>query len=194
MRKKSLVVLGVGGIAFFIIGISYFWHLKKVERSIQGDPIRTVMAFMDTLCFTNNLIWNKEALENLVESLKKWKKGEYVRPGVELEKWIEQIEELESPLLLFRNKTLGKGVVAAYTLLNFKSYRVGKTKIKGKEAWIEVEVLEMDPFGLSKLGFKIKPKSKPTPFFLKRYWGKWYIEDIGGVWGRVGKRLERFSQ
>ncbi len=200
--KKIVIFLLV-----LLLGIGGWWkyssYVKTIKESVQGDPAKTVDAFMANVVKISDLIWDKEKRENLTKELKGWlesaEKGKKKPKGIP-----ESLKEYgfkQDPRTLFENERLGKAALSAFAISRYKSYSLGKVNIKGNTAEVELKVLVSDVLGLgtiiSKLGApRQKMKKEPTtiPFTLKKQFHRWYITDIGGIEGRLADAIYRMSK
>ncbi len=82
--KKIVIFLLI-----LLLGIGGWWkyssYVKTIKESVQGDPAKTVDAFMANVVKISDLIWDKEKRENLTKELKGWlesaEKGKKNRKG-----------------------------------------------------------------------------------------------------------------
>ncbi len=200
--KKIVIFLIV-----FLLGIGGWWkyssYVKRIENSVQGDPAKTVDAFMDNVMKISDLMWDKDKRENLTKELKGWmesaEKGK--KKPKEIPEGLKEYGFKQDPRTLFKNERLGKAALSAFAISRYKSYSIGKVNVEGNTAEVELKVLVSDVLGLgaiiSKLGApRPKMKKEPTsiPFTLKKQFHRWYITDIGGTEGKLADAMYRMSK
>ena len=200
--KKIVIFLLIA-----LLGIAGWWkhssYVKTIKESVQGDPARTVDAFMDTVMKISDLMWDKDKRENLAKELKGWmesaEKGKKKPKGIP--EGLKEYGFKQNPRTLFKNERLGKAALGAFAISRYKSYSLGEVRVQGNTAEVELKVLVSDVLGLgaiiSKLGApQPKMKKEPTsiPFTLKKYFHRWYITDIGGTEGKLADAIYRMSK
>ncbi len=189
-----LVILGIG------LGVwwKYSSYVKSIEESVQGDPTRTVNAFMNTVTKLSGLIWNEEEREALLSDIKKWQSAEEGEEEIP-----ESLKEygIENPAPLFKEGEFGKVVASSICLFHFESFSVEETEIEGSNATVEVKFLPLDILGIGKIAAKLgapqrQRKKEPVSvlFYLERHWRRWYIVGIGGELEKLAKASYRLRK
>ena len=117
-----VLLLGVGG------WWKYSSYLKRIESSAQGDPAKTVDAFMHNVIKISELMWEKEKRENLAKELKGWLESAK-KTGKKQKEMPEGLREYgfkQDPRTLFKNERFGKAALSAFAISQYKSYSLGK--------------------------------------------------------------------
>ena len=193
--KKSGIVLGV----LLVIAAACWWgyraHVRKIESGVQGDPVRTVRAFMHTVLTLNTLLWDEEERERVKAAVDAWEEEGATADAPEA---LTQ-RGISSPLPLFDDERRARAAVTVFCLYRFDTFSVTDTKVGEESASVTVQFVPQDVLGLKALvaahGGKVaeEAEKKPVvvPFQLNRRGHRWRIVKMEG---EVGKAVEAMKK
>jgi hypothetical protein len=198
-QVKKLMVLAVA--AGVVVG-AWWVHGAVVRRGRQGNPVRTVEAFMASTRKVGSMLWDEEtrkqmeADQAMLERLAA--EGEEEVPADVQERYdIVPVKEL------FRSPSVGKGTAAAFAMLTVESYEVEESTVEGKEASVRVRIMASDIFGLRQAmadaGLPAgeaapQPRAHVVVFELQQSWHRWYIVNVEGDLGKMGQLMSRLRR
>jgi hypothetical protein len=164
---------------------AYSSHIDSIKNGPQGDPVRTVETFMNTVQTFSGLLWKADVQENLRRDLEAWQQAS--KDGdAEMPESLKQLG-MADPAPLFSDERFGKNVLGSLVLFEFDSYSVQRTSIRDDSATVHVSFVPLDIMGMrsamSGLGAQqstLGDKPVEARFELKKHWHTWRIEDMGG--------------
>ncbi|MEA1995173.1 MAG: hypothetical protein U9N18_03345 [Campylobacterota bacterium] len=178
-------------------------YVKSVKNSVQGEPARTVKAFMGTVVKMSNLIWKEEERNIVLKDLKAWSRATEEGKKKEIPESFKKYG-IDNPARFFKKEKYGKSALSVLVLYEYKSYSVDELKVDGNKAEVGMTFLSSDFMGLGKAVSNLAGKQvmqhrkKPLtiPFYLEQHRYKWYIVDIGGKEGdliRASHRMNKYK-
>ncbi len=189
-----LVILAIAGAVWW----KYSNKVKSIVSGPQGNPVKVVTFFFETVHKLSNLIWKEGEKEQVKADIKKTQSGtpeEREKATAELHRkyGIGDFKEL------FREEKFGSAVAGTFSLFEFGTYSVGEAKIDGNKAVVEVKFTPQDFMGMNRAFSKlpsvnasgIKPETTVIPFSLEKSGRLWYIVDVGGKAGELAKTFSR---
>ncbi len=183
--KKGIVAAVVAAVALGMYGL-YAAHVRKIQRSVQGDPVRTVNAFMGTAAKLSTLMWDEEERENVRRALKQWEESSEQKDAVEAAELLKQYG-IQSPAPLFHEEKYARAAIGILCFFRFDSFALTDKNVQEDKAVVTAEFVPEDVLGLkslvSKMGAPV-PETRKKPvsvsFHLERRGHRWYIIEIGG--------------
>lgn len=200
IMKKLISFIIILGIVFGV-----WWkhtsNVKSAKKSVQGEPARTVKAFMDVTVKMSNLIWKEEERSTVLKDLKEWQKATEEGKKKEIPESFKKYG-IEDPARFFKKEKYGKSSLSILALYEYQSYSVGEPKVDGNKAEVGMTFLSSDFMGLGKAVSNLagkqvmQPRKEPLtiPFYLEQHRYKWYIVDIGGKEGELIRASHRMSK
>ena len=195
--KKLIVLVVVVAVALIGVWWLYARHVKKIQNSAQGDPVRAVKAFMNTVTTLSTLLWNEDEREDVKQSLDEWKKSLAKDPEAPMPEALKK-HGIQAPGPLFEDVEYGKAAMGMFLIYQFDAFSVSEKKVGGATADITVEFLPKDVLGIRKLvaaqGAPAGERRKEpvsAPFRLRRRGYRWHIVEIGG---EMGKGIEAMAR
>lgn len=194
---KKLIASGIVVAVAVALLLAWSAHVRKISRGVQGEPVRAVNAFMDTVKTISCLLWDEKERESTARDLKQWLKaleeGKKQDPPESLSKY-----RLEDPNRFFRNRRLAKGVMTALAIFHFESFSAEQARIQEDRATVNVEFLPTDVLGIGKAIARLgapeqQKRNKPVRvvFTLEKHRHRWYIVEVGG---ELAEPIKAFSR
>ena len=186
---KQIVKLVAFIVIAFVAWSAYIAHVNKIERSDQGDPVRTVTAFMDAAAKASNLIWDEDRQQALKSDVDQWEKQ---ADQLKMDDVKGDLKEygLEQTSHLFREEKLAKATFTTLCFYQIESFSAEKTSGNENEAVVAVRFTPKSVLGLDKLisalgGPPSKGEHQPisAQFNLERRRRRWYIVEVHGELG-----------
>ena len=198
--KKSIMVAVVIAVAVVIWWVCSEYAARKTQAGTQGDPIRTVNAFMATTAKLSTLMWDKGEREAVKQALEAWTARADENGGTRMPDILKQYD-LENPVRLFKDRRYGKAATGVFMLYHFDAFSITQKEVGSDSAVIRAEFLPQDILGLKKLVAELgappqEARKEPLSvrFYLKKEGYAWYITELGGKLGEAARLFRKLGK